>query len=422
MDWLLEPGAGKVFWSPVLLFNYELNLRDVDFIAQDVISKFDALYADEPLIIRAPGRINLIGEHTDYNDGFVMPAAIDKEIVFAIAPSPDQNTSIYSLTYKEFFYPDLNNPTPVNQPKWANYLLGVMRQLVDHGYTLKPFRCVFGGNIPAGSGLSSSAALETGFAFALNELHQFKIQKEKMIHMAQWAEHHYVGVKCGIMDQFASMMGSDDKVILLDCRSLEFKYSPLQLDDYSIVLCNTGVKHSLVDSEYNTRRAECEKGVAILQQHDASIKSLRDVSPEMVMKYKDEMPGKVYQRCLYVTSEIKRVQAAAVDLTDHKLEAFGKKMYETHEGLSELYEVSCPELDFLVSQAKEAGILGSRMMGGGFGGCTINIVRKGQVDSFIASATAAYKKAFNLDLIAYIVHVKSGTGLLKKSAKSAVGS
>ncbi|WP_245970337.1 galactokinase [Pseudochryseolinea flava] len=394
----------------------------MDFIAQDVISKFDALYAEEPLIIRAPGRINLIGEHTDYNDGFVMPAAIDKEIVFAIAPSPDETSSIYSLSYSEFFYPNLKEPAPVTAPKWANYLLGVMRQLVDNGHTLKPFRCVFGGNIPAGSGLSSSAALETGFAFALNELNKLNIPTQKMIHMAQWAEHNYVGVKCGIMDQFASMMGADNKVILLDCRSLEYKYSPLKLDNYSIVLCNTGVKHSLVDSEYNTRRAECEQGVAILQRHYPEVKSLRDVTPEMVDKHKSEMPGKVYQRCFYVTSEIKRVQAAAFDLTNDDLEAFGRKMYETHEGLSSLYEVSCPELDFLVGQAKNAQILGSRMMGGGFGGCTINIVPNQQVESFISSATAAYKKAFNLDLIAYIVHVKSGTGLLKKSEKSAVGS
>jgi galactokinase len=392
----------------------------VDFTNQDVIEKFREFYSGEPLVIRAPGRINLIGEHTDYNDGFVMPAAIDKDITFAIAPSGTDESVIYSLTYDEFFAVDIQNPQMVQAPKWANYLLGVMRQFVDHGYALKPFRCVFGGNIPTGAGLSSSAALECGFAYALNELNQFQVPRENMVRMAQWSEHHFVGVKCGIMDQFASMMGAEEKVILLDCRSLEYRYSPLALSDHSIVLCNTGVKHSLVDSEYNTRRRECEQGVAILKQYYPEIKSLRDVSPATIERHRAELPGKVYNRCFYVTDEIKRVQEASADLQAGNLEAFGKKMFETHEGLSRLYEVSCKELDFLVEHAgKYDGVLGSRMMGGGFGGCTINIVRKENVESFISSARDAYKKAFNLELITYIVHVKSGVGLLSKPATSA---
>ena len=393
----------------------------MDFTYQDVIKKFRELYSGEPLIIRAPGRINLIGEHTDYNDGFVMPAAIDKDITFAIAPSDTDESVIYSLTYDEFFTVDLHNPQKTREPKWANYLLGVMRQFIDQGHTLKPFRCVFGGNIPTGAGLSSSAALECGFAYALNELNQSKIPRETMVRMAQWSEHHFVGVKCGIMDQFASMMGAEEKVIVLDCRSLEYHYSPLSLQDHSIVLCNTGVKHSLVDSEYNTRRSECEQGVSILKKHYPEVKSLRDVSAAMIERHRSEFPGKVYNRCFYIVDEIKRVQEASNDLQQGKLEAFGKKMFETHEGLSYLYEVSCPELDFLVAHARKYdGVLGARMMGGGFGGCTINIIRKETVETFISSAREAYQKAFNLELITYIVHVKSGAGLLSKSATSAV--
>lgn len=393
----------------------------MDFTSQDVIEKFRELYNEEPLTVRAPGRINLIGEHTDYNDGFVMPAAIDKDITFAIAPSPTHESAIYSLTYNEFFPVDIRNPQRTAAPGWANYLLGVMRQFVDKGYALKPFRCVFGGNIPTGAGLSSSAALECGFAVTLNELNQFKVPRETMVHMAQWSEHNFVGVKCGIMDQFASMMGEEGKVIVLDCRSLEYHYSPFSLQEYSIVLCNTGVKHSLVDSEYNTRRNECEQGVAILKKHYPAVKSLRDVSVEMVTRHRSEFPGKVYDRCFYVTGEIKRVQEASADLQRGDLEAFGKKMFETHTGLSRLYEVSCAELDFLAGHAaKFEGVLGARMMGGGFGGCTINIVRKQNVESFISSAREAYRKAFNLELITYIVHVKSGAGLLSKPAASAV--
>ncbi len=380
------------------------------------------LYGEKPLVIRAPGRINLIGEHTDYNDGFVMPAAIDKEITFAIAPSDDGKSSIYAMAYDESYPVDITNPQKIDDPKWANYLLGVMRQFVDKGFSLRPFRCVFGGNIPVGAGLSSSAALETGFAFALNELNGFNVDRESMIKMAQWSEHNFVGVKCGIMDQFASMMGEDGKVIVLDCRSLEYEYSPFDFADYSIVLCNTGVKHSLVDSEYNTRRLECEEGVRLLKPFYPGIKSLRDVAIGMLDEHRALFSGKVYQRCAYVVQEIKRVQDASRDLQKGDLIAFGKKMFETHHGLSAMYEVSCKELDFLVEHAKTApGVLGARMMGGGFGGCTINIVHQKNIDSFIASATTAYRKAFNLELIAYIVHVKSGTGFMNEPVESIAG-
>jgi galactokinase len=380
-----------------------------DVTPQAVKEKFEQLFPGEPLIVRAPGRINLIGEHTDYNDGFVMPAAIDKEILFAIAPATTAESRIHSLKYGESFTLDVTNPERVDAPMWANYLLGVLRKIKDEGHDLKPFNCVFGGNVPLGAGLSSSAAMECGFAFGIDAMLGLNIDKQKLIRTAQWAEHNYVGVKCGIMDQFASMMGAEGKVIMLDCRSLEFEYFPLDLRDYAIVLCNTNVKHSLVDSEYNTRRLECEAGVQVFQRHDPAIKSLRDVSPALVEQFKPVLKGKVYDRCLYVTQEIERVQQASLDLQRGHIFSFGKKMYETHDGLSKLYEVSCPELDFLVNHAKGQGVIGARMMGGGFGGCTINIVANNQVESFIQSATEAYEHQFNLRMDAYVVHIKDGT-------------
>lgn len=384
-----------------------------------VQGKFKALYGGTPLLVRSPGRINLIGEHTDYNDGFVMPAAIHYDTVFALAESSQAKAEIYSLSYDERIQIDVQNPERVESPKWANYLLGVMQQFVLQGYKLKPFTCVFGGNIPMGAGLSSSASIECGFAFALNELNQFNVPREKLIEMAQWAEHHYVGVKCGIMDQFASMMGAEDQVIVLDCRSMEYHYSPLRLPDHAIVLCDTKVKHSLVDSEYNTRRSECEQGVSILKQYYPQVNSLRDASEDMLNKHRAEMKGKVYDRCLYIIQEIKRVQEASDDLKGNRLEAFGRKMYETHDGLSRLYEVSCKELDFLVDQAREFGtIVGARMMGGGFGGCTINLVPKEVVEKFIVTVSRAYRDTFDHEMAAYVVGIKAGTNTIQESIES----
>ncbi len=380
----------------------------------EVASKFDSLYKDKPLLVRAPGRINFIGEHTDYNDGFVMPAAINYDSVFAVAKTKDGKSEIYSVKYDESVEVDLNNITPVKTKKWANYLLGVLKQFQMHGHPLTPFKCTFGGDVPTGAGLSSSASVECGFAFAINALNEFNVPREKMILMAQWSEHNFVGVKCGIMDQFASMMGRKGHVILLDCRSLEYHYSPLALPDHAVVLCDTKVKHALVDSEYNTRRSECEKGVAILRKYYPEVNSLRDVTLEMIESHRDKLPGKVLDRCLYVVEEIERVQGASEDLNANRLTDFGKKMYETHEGLSKKYEVSCPELDFLVDQARAFGsVVGSRMMGGGFGGCTINIVPRKDVEAFIAKCSQAYKEKFGHAMEAYVVSVEEGTGFVE---------
>lgn len=383
-------------------------------LAEEVRAKYQQQFGSEPLLIRSPGRINLIGEHTDYNDGFVMPAAIDKEIVFAIGESKSAWSTVLALKYDQPFMIDISAPERVDQPGWANFLLGIVFQITRDGHAIKPFNCVFGGDVPLGAGLSSSAALECGFAYALNELFNLRIPKLTLVKMGQWAEHHYVGVKCGIMDQFASVMSKEDQVIMLDCRDLSYSYFPLSMEGYEIVLCDSKVKHSLVDSEYNTRRSECEQGVRILSQYFPNVKSLRDVSLEMLSSHKNEFPGKVYQRCLYVVEEIQRVQESSKDLKANNLVAFGKKMFSTHEGLSNLYQVSCPELDFLVMKAKELdSVAGARMMGGGFGGCTINIVKSASVATFIKHIADAYEKEFNIKLPTYVVHIREGTSVLQ---------
>jgi galactokinase len=393
----------------------------VEYYHHDVLDKFQTLYHTRPLLVRSPARINLIGEHTDYNDGFVMPAAIDKEIVFAIAPSNDGQSRIYALNFKEEVHIDISKPDKVKKPVWVNYLLGIIKQLNDRNIKLKPFNCVLGGNIPTGSGMSSSAALECGFVYALNELNKIGLEKIDMIKMAQWSEHNYAGVMCGIMDQFASMMGKKDHVIMLDCRSLQYQYFPIELNGYSIVLLDSNVKHSLADSEYNNRRKECEQGVNILKNHFPNIKSLRDVSLDMLNQYKSEFSDVVYNRCLYVVSEIDRVPNAGRDLEAGNIKSFGTKMYETHEGLSKLYQVSCDELDFLVSQAKQhEEVLGARMMGGGFGGCTINIVKDDKIDSFINKVKVAYQQAFKIELLTYVVAVKDGSSIVQTEKLSTV--
>lgn len=386
----------------------------MEFTHQDVLLKFRERCSAEPLLIRSPGRINLIGEHTDYNNGFVMPAAIDYGTFFALAPAADGQSEVFALKYDQAYAIALDQEIkPVKDPGWVNYLLGIIHQFQQRGHTLKPFKCVFGGNIPIGSGLSSSASLECGFAFALNELNQLDIDKQTLILIAQWSEHNFAGVKCGIMDQFASMMGREGSVIMLDCRSLDYSYSPLKLEGYSIVLCDTKVKHALVDSDYNRRRNECERGVEILRKHYPEVSSLRDATLPMLEKHKAEFQGKEFNRCRYVIEEIARVTQANDDLKSNNLKSFGEKMFETHRGLSELYEVSCDELDFFVSLArKHHGVIGARMMGGGFGGCTINIVETGSVADFDETIRNSYKTAFNLEPAIYQVKISDGVSIM----------
>lgn len=362
---------------------------------------------------QSPGRINIIGEHTDYNDGFVLPAAIDKATVVELKKNNSQSEcSIIALNIGEVCYFDLNNFKPM-EGGWQNYMMGVVHELQKIGAKLTGFDCEFGGNVPIGSGMSSSASLECSFAFALNELFDLGFDKWQLIKAAQLAEHNFVGIKCGIMDQFASMMGKKDQVMLLDCRSLEFEYFPLELGDYQLLLLNTNVSHSLASSEYNNRREECEKGVEIIQQKYPNIKNLRDVSLDMVSEFMGKMPTKTFKRCYHVVAENQRVQEAtqAMKQKDHQL--LGELVYQSHFSLQNDYEVSCPELDYLVQLTLDKDyILGSRMMGGGFGGCTISIIQKDKVAAFKAFAGTKYKDKFDRELTAYTVSIEDGAKIL----------
>ena len=373
---------------------------------------FKELFSKEPLMAYSPGRINLIGEHTDYNEGFVMPAAIDKKMIVAIAANQSRQGRIYSMDFQEEFAFDLDSFGP-KKGHWATYIMGVTAQLQQAGYGVQGFDMVFGGDIPVGAGLSSSAALECAAAFALSTLFGFHIPNRSLIHYAQKAEHVFAGVQCGIMDQFASVMGKKGHVIRLDCRSLEFEYFPLSLPKHSIFLIDTCVKHSLADSAYNKRREECQTGVSAAQKTNPEIKSLRDMDLDLLAAIQSTISPTVYNRCRYVIEENNRVIAASELLQSNDLKGFGEKMYASHEGLSILYEVSCPELDFLVDFTKNLEyVLGSRMMGGGFGGCTINIVEKAKVKTLQENIQPAFEAKFGVSPKFYEVSLEEGTGLI----------
>ncbi len=375
-----------------------------------ISEKYAAVFGSTPdLMVASPGRINLIGEHLDYNGGWVLPAAIDKKIYFAVGQRTDKACHLYSMDYESLEIIPLRNVVP-SAKSWVNYLLGVVEQFQKEQILPSGFNLVFGGDVPLGAGLSSSAAVEAGLAFAINELFDLKKSRMDLVKLAQRAENQFVGVQCGIMDMFASVMGQAGKVMRLDCRSLDFEYFPFDFKDVKIVLCDTNVKHSLADGEYNKRRKQCEEGVSILKKKDPSVSTLRDVPFALLEKHKADMSPIVYQRCAYVVGEIARVEAACEDLMRHDLTAFGKKMNETHIGLSKLYEVSCKELDFLAQKAWHTeGVFGSRMMGGGFGGCTINLVKTEAIPQFIDTMSKAYLDAFNINLKTYIVTVSNGT-------------
>ncbi len=377
--------------------------------SKHIILKFAERFGTTPRLFFSPGRINLIGEHIDYNDGFVMPAAIDKGIWYAVAPNNSDTLNFFSFDENEEY--SVSRFEVRKNDGWRNYVLGVVDQVIQKNLPLQGFDCVFGGDIPIGAGLSSSAAVECGLLFALNEIFQFQLSRLDIALMAQKAEHTFPGVQCGIMDMYASLMGKRDHVILLNCLKLEHKYFPLQLREYTLVLINTKVHHSLASGEYNIRRQQCQEGYKIIQMNvERNISSWQDVHPQDVEQLKDKMEGKVYQRSLYVTQEIERTQKAGQHLENNQLEEFGKLMFETHKGLSELYEVSCPELDFLVDKAKDhPSIIGSRVMGGGFGGCTINFIKKQDWAEVTDQITKAYKQQFNIDAEVYEVATSDGT-------------
>jgi galactokinase len=375
---------------------------------------FQDQYGHEPQItVRAPGRINLIGEHTDYNGGYVLPGAINKAIWFAASRRPDNALVFHAADLQEDFESLTGETTYQQEKSWANYLLGVISEARKDGFHPGGINLVFGSDIPLGAGLSSSAALESGVLFLLNELYQLGLSRMDIVKLAQRGENEFVGMKCGIMDMFASVMGWENHVVRLDCRNLQFDYYPFDVPDVSLVLCDSGVKHKLVDSEYNTRREECEEGVRILQSFDPSIHSLRDVLPEFLLQHAQSLPLVVLQRCKYVVEEIRRVEQACEALLRHDMQTLGSLMYETHDGLAHDYQVSCPEMDFLVEEARKiTSVLGARMMGGGFGGCTINLVKKDSITDFIAQMQAVYLEKYQRELKTYPVQLINGTEVL----------
>jgi len=381
---------------------------------QQIINKtkasFIERFQEQPVIFRSPGRVNILGEHTDYNEGFVLPAAIDKNIYIAVSKRSDNTINLYATDFDESFTGDIQH-VEKSKTQWANYILGVVDQLQKKGYVLTGFNAVVDGDVPIGAGLSSSAALECATIFALNELFELGLDRLAMVPLAQKAEHVFAGVNCGIMDQFASMFGKQDHVIKLDCRSLEYEYVPFKLDGYKILLLNTNVKHNLAASEYNTRRMQCEKGVSFIRQHYPDVKSLRDVTLDMLKQFVEPFDPLVYQRCKYVVQENSRLTEACEDLKRGDIKSLGAKMFQTHYGLRYFYDVSCKELDFLVEYVKNIPeVAGARMMGGGFGGCTINLVKENAIDKLVKDISAAYEEAVNLPLTAYIASIENGTG------------
>ncbi|MDN3668715.1 galactokinase [Echinicola jeungdonensis] len=374
-----------------------------------IASKFKSLFDQDPILVKSPGRINLIGEHTDYNEGFVLPAAIDKEMVIAIQKNGSDECHLFSYDYQESLTFSLDDFSPMDGG-WGNYVMGVVAQIQKAGHELSGFNLVFGGNVPIGAGLSSSAALECGVCLALSELFGLNLERIPMLKYAQKAEHEFAGVKCGIMDQFASMMGKENHAIRLDCRSLEYNYFPIELGDYQIILCDTQVKHSLADSAYNDRRNECQEGVDAVQKVHPEVKSLRDVTVPMLDEVKDKISEVVNTRCQYVIEENERLLTGCEMLEKGDIKGFGKQMYGSHDGLSQKYEVSCPELDFLADFAKSKEyVAGARMMGGGFGGCTINLVEKAKKETYEKEIAAAFKEEFGKELQIYEVDVTDGT-------------
>lgn len=360
-------------------------------------------FSSNPVFYASAGRINLIGEHTDYNGGFVFPGAIDKYIMTAININGTDKVRLYSVDmnqYTEFGLREEDKPAE----QWACYVFGVCREMIKRGFEVKGFDAVFAGNVPLGAGLSSSAALESCFAYALNDLfNDNKISIFELALIGQSTEHNYCGVNCGIMDQFASVFGKKDCLMRLDCRSLEFKYFPFKPVGYKLVLVNSQVKHELVDSPYNKRRESCERVAKTL-----GVETLRDADMSMLEAAKDQISDEDYKRAVYVIGEKQRVLDVCEALEKGDYETVGQRMYETHHGLSKDYEVSCEELDFLNDVAKECGVTGSRIMGGGFGGCTINLVKEVLYDSFVKTAKTKFNEKYGIEPIIIDVVISDG--------------
>lgn len=379
---------------------------------QKIRTKFQELFTAEGSVYASPGRINLIGEHTDYNGGFVFPGAIDKGMIAEIKLNGTDKVRAFSIDlddYAEFGLQEDDAP----KASWARYIFGVCREIIKRGGRIEGFDTVFAGDVPLGAGMSSSAALESTYAFALNDLFSLNIDKFELAKIGQSTEHNYCGVNCGIMDQFASVFGKKGSLIRLDCRSLEYKYFPFNPEGYKLVLLDSVVKHELASSAYNKRRKSCENVVAAIRRNHPEVEFLRDATMDMLNEVKADVSAEDYMRAEYVIEEIQRVLDVCEALEKGDYETVGEKMYGTHHGMSKLYEVSCEELDFLNDVAKECGVTGSRVMGGGFGGCTINLVKEELYDSFVKKAFSAYTEKFGHEPKLYNVVISDGARKLK---------
>jgi galactokinase len=369
---------------------------------------FSSHFTDQPALYRAPGRINLIGEHTDYNLGFVLPAAISQSACLAISPSTDGICHWVSADFKETVSFDARRETPLAE-HWANYLLGVVDQFRKAGFEVPATNLVLTSDVPIGAGLSSSAALESVMAYALNEWLGAGFDRKELALLAQRAENSFIGLQCGIMDMFTSLHGKKDHAIRLDCRTLDYDYFPLELGDRRILLLNTGVSHSLASSAYNERRAQCQEGVDLVKRNYPSVNSLRDVSREWLDASRANMSAVVYKRCAFVIEENERVQLTCQALQQGNLSAAGQLMYASHRGLRDEYEVSCRELDLLERLARQSGlVVGARMMGGGFGGCTINLIPDTLIERFLHIVLPAYREATGIELKHYVAVTGEG--------------
>ncbi|GAA4160424.1 galactokinase [Chryseobacterium ginsenosidimutans] len=379
---------------------------------------FQSAFQSEPeSFFLAPGRINIIGEHVDYSDGFVLPAAIDKHICFAVKKVEDSEIcTFFAKDFNESFSFNIHQKqTPVEQT-WANYLLGVFSAIQESGKEIGGLQIAFSSTIPMGSGLSSSAALECGFAYILNQVFDLNLSKKDLALIGQKSEHTFVGVKCGIMDQFASVFGKEHQVIMLDCNSLEHQYFEANIEGYSLVLFDSCVKHTHLTSGYNDRRKDVDNGKKVLWEKFPEIEKFRDFSFSMLDEVRAEIGETSYKRCLYLLKEIKRVKKAAKALSEGDVKYLGQLLIETHSGLSKEFEVSCDELDFMVEETlKENGVLGARIMGGGFGGCSINLIKDENVDEVIKNISAKYKADFAIEMKVYRVKISDGINEYKRN-------
>ena len=378
-------------------------------LIKQVKKNFKEHFKTKPIVVFSPGRINLIGEHTDYNDGFVFPAAINKGIALAIQKSDAKKSSVYAINKEEMYEFSLTDIKPLDNGGWRNYVLGVIAEIQNLGIQLTNFNIAFAGNIPSGAGMSSSAALENSVVYGLNALFDLGLTKSEMILISQKAEHHYAGVKCGIMDQYASMYGKKQSALLLNCRTIQSKVYIIDFQQYKLLLINTNVKHDLSESAYNDRRSVCEKVSNLL-----NVKALRDATKDDLEKVKSDISEEDFQKCLYIIEENNRVQQFSKAIEEDNIGALGTLLYQSHHGLSKQYKVSCDELDFLVEKTIEnKNILGARMMGGGFGGCTINLIKKSEIQKFKKEIAKAYQEKFNKECAIYNVKLSKGTRQIK---------